>query len=906
MLVRRNAKTADSARLTTRGFLISAALLALLSLACFTLTLTTNIGLDQNKNTQVGMQLMFELDRDVSAAFAGEPQDRNPTSQIGKAFSDLAKSGWKLSQSDNGRIVNATKNLQDLDQLKSQGWKLEERQIGPGSIGRIVTATYDINQLKSSGLDSGTFIQELSVILDESDPVTTTWIYKSKVVIPRSTPSLPERTGPQLPTCQPADLFVKPCQLFGPNDLQLTPRENQALQNAGAPKLVLAATMPYTIAQSTLNGVSGGTITNDTQVRWIFPIDKPGTFFILAVAHARNHLPVIFLPGVAGSELNVEGNLLTTQVWPLARATGREYLALDANGNVPTDNRVKVADILRRVVAGYGVFANTDVYDGFIKFLLSKGYVENKDLFVFPYDWRLDNSTHLLELDQKIDAVLQATHQGKVILVAHSMGGLISRAYILSDRARASKVDTFISIGTPYWGAAKPYYALVSGYTFGNSSVNQLLMKELEQNFPAAYQLILTIQFVRDENKGRYLTMDETYKIWYDGVRSVGSGQCLLIGCERVPDSTARWTPNPNLVKQAIKFYASAGTKGNPTKLQGVNHYVIIGQGVSTLAEFSIRDPKPGVLLNEKSMQLGDDKRNIVMEPKFGDGDGTVPLAGLETDSANATFYVSYRPGDTTEHASLPSNKTVQEIVQAILSGSPPKPSDYPKKGVQNLFQPKDDASTDFSLHSDAHIRIIDVKSGRALGFNDIGGIDEDLPGTFLNINGVEYASIATSDNTYRVRVDGTNDGKFQLGVNQRSGGNISSFLYPEVEVKRGTAAEFQLNPRQITNSLPDLMVTTDGKTTRVSAQPINQNPLSKLIPALSTNGIIALGVGGAGVLCLLLSGLVAAVVITQRSRARSPRGDSKRESSPTSTTRPTDLPEHETSHPSRPSDLPE
>lgn len=69
------------------------------------------------------------------------------------------------------------------------------------------------------------------------------------------------------------------------------------------------------------------------------------------------------------------------------------------------------------------------------------------------------NTNFILEapiLAQRIQRVLDATGAEKVILVAHSMGGLVSRTVIQQPFPvfpQASKIDTLITIGTPHLGS---------------------------------------------------------------------------------------------------------------------------------------------------------------------------------------------------------------------------------------------------------------------------------------------------------------------------------------------------------------------------------------------------------------------------------------------------------------------
>ncbi|PIO07343.1 hypothetical protein COU59_03385 [Candidatus Pacearchaeota archaeon CG10_big_fil_rev_8_21_14_0_10_34_12] len=55
-------------------------------------------------------------------------------------------------------------------------------------------------------------------------------------------------------------------------------------------------------------------------------------------------------------------------------------------------------------------------------------------------------------LSKEITAVLTATNKDKAIIVAHSMGGIISRYYIKNGEGQ-SKIDKLITISSPHYGA---------------------------------------------------------------------------------------------------------------------------------------------------------------------------------------------------------------------------------------------------------------------------------------------------------------------------------------------------------------------------------------------------------------------------------------------------------------------
>jgi triacylglycerol lipase len=58
----------------------------------------------------------------------------------------------------------------------------------------------------------------------------------------------------------------------------------------------------------------------------------------------------------------------------------------------------------------------------------------------------------LAGLKQKIDAIAAESGQSQLIIVAHSMGGLVSRAYMAERAENAARVSQFITIGSPHHG----------------------------------------------------------------------------------------------------------------------------------------------------------------------------------------------------------------------------------------------------------------------------------------------------------------------------------------------------------------------------------------------------------------------------------------------------------------------
>ncbi|MBX0329052.1 alpha/beta hydrolase, partial [Oscillochloris sp. ZM17-4] len=101
----------------------------------------------------------------------------------------------------------------------------------------------------------------------------------------------------------------------------------------------------------------------------------------------------------------------------------------------------------------------------FVESFQKAGYVRDTDLFVAFYDWRKAvKDSAITYLKPWIDRAKQRSGQPKVILICHSMGGLVARSYIQSQ-SYAGDVAQLITVGTPHRGSAQAYYSWGSGVT---------------------------------------------------------------------------------------------------------------------------------------------------------------------------------------------------------------------------------------------------------------------------------------------------------------------------------------------------------------------------------------------------------------------------------------------------------
>lgn len=190
---------------------------------------------------------------------------------------------------------------------------------------------------------------------------------------------------------------------------------------------------------------------------------------------------VILLPGIMGSMLSsIRG--VTSLLWinPLLFLEGNaRYLRIGPDGENDECVDVEVVPVAleKLTYLKISLLLNRQVH-----------------LHEFPYDWRKPIEGNAELLHNSIERWSEADPSRKFTLVAHSMGGLVSRAYMARHPQAAEKrVKRLIMHGTPNFGAANAVDNLVNGNSM-MATVDRLnglnQMRQLAFCLPSVYQLL--------------------------------------------------------------------------------------------------------------------------------------------------------------------------------------------------------------------------------------------------------------------------------------------------------------------------------------------------------------------------------------------------------------------------------
>lgn len=234
---------------------------------------------------------------------------------------------------------------------------------------------------------------------------------------------------------------------------------------------------------------------------------------------------VVLLPGISGSVLidkhghevwAASGQALWTA---LATRTGSlKALELPKHepGETPPDDGVRAT----RLVTGFhGIFGfwKIDGYEDIAStiretFKVSEGLPgDGKDdvnFLHFPYDWRRSNieAAHKLEAEikRRLPAWQKQAHRpdARVILIAHSMGGLVAR-YYLEVLHGWRDCRALITFGTPFGGSLNALGYLVNGY----KKAAIIDLSDALRSMPSVYELLPRYPAVR--SNGQYYRIGE-------------------------------------------------------------------------------------------------------------------------------------------------------------------------------------------------------------------------------------------------------------------------------------------------------------------------------------------------------------------------------------------------------------
>ncbi|MBI2051037.1 MAG: hypothetical protein HYT31_04535 [Parcubacteria group bacterium] len=460
------------------------------------------------------------------------------------------------------------------------------------------------------------------------------------------------------------------------------------------------------------------------------------------------NVPVILVPGIMGTELWRGDDLIWPDIGKMFSDIGDDFmdvLAMDVNG-LATNNQITTGDIVRKPIV------TKDIFEGLVNDFIDLGYDEAVDLFVFPYDWRLDIQTTSDELKDKIDEVLIQTNNSTVNIIAHSMGGLLTKQYMLDNGS--DSINKLVFIGTPHLGAPKAAKTLLFGDNLGVEIVFSFLSAErvqyIAQNMPAIYQLLPSPE---------YFTQVGPY---YSELGGLGYGYSAMN--QYLVDSGL----NSALIADAEDFHSTAM---DDFDIIGFDAYNINGCTTPTISSII------------KRTDFGDEYSALMLA-----GDGTVPIGSskaISTDN-NKTYYFN-----GIDHTTMPSADGIRELIAQIIIGADIILSDNATQDSSQCVI----AGKLVSVHSPVNLHIYD-SDGNHVGRGENGDIEYSISGVaYEEIGENKFVFLPESGVvSYQIELDGTGEGTFSLRVSKVEDNEVTeTAYYNDLPVSTATEATLTL-----------------------------------------------------------------------------------------------------------------
>jgi pimeloyl-ACP methyl ester carboxylesterase len=212
---------------------------------------------------------------------------------------------------------------------------------------------------------------------------------------------------------------------------------------------------------------------------------------------------VVLLPGITGSVLRKDGK----DVWAFSgEAAIRALLSLggsikdlELHGDHPDADDLGDGVTAHRVMPDIHLIPGLWKIDGYGKIMdaiRAQFDVElGSNLFEFPYDWRRDNRVAARKLARESHDWLGAWRErsgnddAKLILVGHSMGGLVARHFLeVLDGWKDTR--SLVTFGTPYRGSLNALGFLERGMRKGLGPLTLIDLSALLRSFTSVYQLL--------------------------------------------------------------------------------------------------------------------------------------------------------------------------------------------------------------------------------------------------------------------------------------------------------------------------------------------------------------------------------------------------------------------------------
>ncbi|MDQ2933027.1 MAG: hypothetical protein M3Q80_01445 [bacterium] len=534
---------------------------------------------------------------------------------------------------------------------------------------------------------------------------------------------------------------------------------------------------------------------------------------------------VLFIPGLQASRLYRNDNELigddANRLWEPNRNDDVRRLFLDSNGS-STDNSIYSDDPIDKAL-GF-----VEIYDSFLKSLDSlKASGKIADWKSYAYDWRMPISevaesetkraSYNDSLITRVQELAEKSKTGKVTLIAHSNGGLVTKYLVkkLTELGKENLIDSVISVAVPYLGTPQAILGLLHGDD--QSMAHGIILKksvaqELGMNMSSTYTLLPSLEYFKH--------------VIGPTIAFANSSTTDIATYESQKNFLAPRTNNKLLlaagvIRDLIDPFTWPIT---------ITRWAIAGWG--NLTAKSLNYTKNGYTASTTSL-----------------GDGTVVVPSTTYNSGTVVSIDLKRESDITKrdfkHGSILAAPSTQNVLSNILiATSGETVSDIQSKFVGSSISfgepdySREKTFTVVSTHSPVDLHVYDSAGNHTGIIAPPSGSDIEeglytlfetkIPGSEFSIHGDEdypetYISLPDESNqTYSVIISGTGVGEFTYMVERIKGGEtLSSVEYVNLPVTPLTNASTTVSTGVVSANLVRIDVDGNGSVD-IQAQPYN------------------------------------------------------------------------------------
>lgn len=542
---------------------------------------------------------------------------------------------------------------------------------------------------------------------------------------------------------------------------------------------------------------------------------------------------VLFLPGVEASRLYGNDGSGEQKLWePGSLLQSGDAAAVQLAMN-PDGTSVRPDIYTRDVFDNAYVPLKGNVYESFIadmNQLKSDGTIN--DWEPIAYDWRLpldqilssgaqtgQNISYLTATDtpfiiQELQRLAASSKTGKVIIVAHSNGGLLAKALMQKIGAdeTAKLIDKVIFVASPQVGTPSAVAGLLHGYQadipfFWNLvALSPATARQIGDTMPGLYNLLPSASYFTYVDDPVVTFATGTLPDWAarygDVIHSQGNLETFLSDASRAqPNTKDLLDPtilNDSFVAQAETVHDSLDTWTPPAGVQVIQ---IAGWGIPTTVSGINYD---------RTTENG--VTSLGFDPTFTlDGDGTVVVPSalwMSTTTGAEDYWVDVgRYSDDNrvstaggakglfpfEHRNILEVGPLLNFINDEITDSVKSLSAYVYISDKSL--PSSNMRLVYALHSPLTLNLYDGQGNHTGVSTTTGEIDEEVPGTYYTEFGdVKYVFTDGSEPAHIV-MNGYDSGTFTFDITELQGSVVvASTTFADIPTTANTTVTMDVS----------------------------------------------------------------------------------------------------------------